>query len=114
VNRSNERKTDKRHEYTNTGKLRRIQIMIAAVRYVTSGAGHNEISARLVFVGQSVLRACLSCQKVEVFLEELTVVQSAGHSTSYYRSQSRRHVFLKYVLHSSVCFTDNCVYLLLI
>ena len=29
--------------------------MMAAVRYVASGARHNDISGRVIFVGQSVL-----------------------------------------------------------
>jgi len=62
VNHYYEWKTEKRHEYTNIEKLR-IQTMMAAVRYVTSGAGLNEISAHLVVVGQSVLPACLTCHK---------------------------------------------------
>jgi hypothetical protein len=88
--------------------------MTAAVRYVTSGAGLNEIPARLVFAGQIVLSACLACHKAEVILEELTVVHLAGHSSLYYRSKRRMHVFLKCVLHNSVFFTDHCLYLLLI
>lgn len=104
-------KIEKRHEDTNIEKLRRIQTMMAAVRYVTSGAGLNEISARLIIVGHSV---CLAYHKAEVFIDELTVVHSAGHSSSYYRYQSRTHVFLKCVLHNSVCCIDHCFYLLLI
>jgi hypothetical protein len=53
---------------------------MATVRYVTSWAGLNEISTRIVVVGQSVLPACLACHKAEVFIDELTVVHSAGHS----------------------------------
>jgi hypothetical protein len=88
--------------------------MMVAIRYVTYGTGLNEISTRLVFVEQSVLPASLACRKTEVLLEEQTVAYSAGHNSSYYRSQRRMHVFLKCVLHNSVLFTDHCVYLLLI
>jgi hypothetical protein len=88
--------------------------MMAAVRYVTFGAELNEISARLVVVGQSVLPACLTCHKAEVYIDELTVVHSAGRSSSYYLSQRRIHVFLKCVLYNSVCCTDHLHYLLLI
>jgi hypothetical protein len=87
---------------------------MAAVCYVTSRVGLNEIPAHLVFVGQSVLPASLACHKAGVFLDELTVVNSAGHSSLYYRSQRRMHVFLKFVLQNSVLLTDHCVYLLLI
>ena len=52
---------------------------MAAVRYVTSWVALNEISTRLVVVGQSVLPSCLACHKAEVFIE-LTVVHSVGHS----------------------------------
>jgi len=88
--------------------------MMAASCYVTYSAVLNKISAPLFLVGQSVLPAGLACHKTAVFLQELSVAHSAGYSSSYYRSQRRMRVFLKCVLHNSVCFTDHCLYLLLI
>jgi hypothetical protein len=106
VNHCNVCKTEKHHEYTNIGEVQKIQTTMAAVRYVTSGTGLNEISTHLVFVGQSVLPSSFTCHRAEVFLEELTVVYSAGHSSSYYRSQRRMHMFLKCV-HNFMLFTDH-------
>ena len=66
---------EKCHEYTNIEKLRRIQTIMAAARYVTSGAGISEISARLVFVGHNVLPTCLAFHKAEVFIDERSFIQ---------------------------------------
>jgi len=41
----NEWKTEKRHEFTNMGKLKTTRIMMATVRHVTSSSGLRKFQA---------------------------------------------------------------------
>jgi len=49
----NEWKIEKRHEFTNMGKLKTTRIMMATVRHVDSSSG-QKISGRLIFIEQRV------------------------------------------------------------
>jgi len=50
----NEWKTEKRHEFTNMGKLKTTRIMMATARHVTSSSGLRKFQAAWFFVEQRV------------------------------------------------------------